>query len=152
MRPVSTSRSLKLSRDGSVQAVMLSLEEQTQPAESTVTEAGKEYTETPACRRDSQQSGIGRGEQQSANAGCRAQRGKVWLGADVRRSRAVFAVSETESAAFRSLQKLPRPACWIDDCRLEYSGGSWSGLVCVGVGVGLGTLWDLIIPKVAVDG
>ena len=41
-------------------------------------------------------------------------------------------------------------AYWIDDCRLEYRRGSWSGLVRVGVGMGLGTLWDL--PKVAVDG
>ena len=38
----------------------------------------------------------------------------------------------------------------IDDCRLEYRRSSWSGLVCVGVGVGLGTLW--VLPKVALDG
>ena len=45
-------RSLKPSRDQSVQAVMPRVKEQTRPAESM--EVGKECSETPACRRDGQ--------------------------------------------------------------------------------------------------
>ena len=58
----------------------------------------------------------------------------------------ILTVSETESAACRSLQKLTKH---VNSDSLGYRRVVGVG-GCVGVGVGLGTLSDL--PKVTVDG
>ena len=94
----SVARSLKSSRDQSVQAVMPRVKEQTRYGgregvwlqkyggrEGVLGDAARRHAGETEAR--STLAGIGRGEQQSADAGCRAQRRKVWLGADVRTGR-----------------------------------------------------------------
>ena len=124
---------------------MLRAKEQTQPAEST--EARKQYSRRRHAGEAASRAGStevsSRARIQGAvhNEG-RCGRGRMYgpNGAD--------GVGDGVRSFSKSSEA--HKACLIDDCRLEYSRSSWSGLVCVGAGVGLGTLLDL--PKVAVDG